>query len=90
MLKNILTNNIHNLHLYDILSYLKILLDNIYGNLSVPSKAGYTFDGWYTNLSGKDQILSTSISEKHYSHTLYAHWIPNSYYISFNVNEGSY
>ncbi len=46
-----------------------------YGELPVPTRSNYTFDGWYTSASGGDLITADSLVEKTSSHTLYAHWI---------------
>ena len=56
-------------------------------SLPLPTKTGYTFDGWYTSgnvLVGKantDYTPSTDI-------ILYAHWTGNSYLIDFDANGG--
>ena len=43
-----------------------------YGDMAVPNWPGYVFDGWFTNATDGDQILSTDIC--HGNITLYAHW----------------
>ena len=43
-----------------------------YGEMAVPNWPGYVFDGWYTNATAGDQVLSTDIC--HGNITLYAHW----------------
>lgn len=60
-----------------------------YGVLPTPTRAGYTFDGWYTKESGgskiwrKTEILSTSED-----HTLYAHWTVDTYTVTLDPNGG--
>lgn len=51
---------------------------DIYDDLPVPVKEGYTFDGWYSeqNGQGKEKVWNSTIIEKT-NHTLYAHWIEN-------------
>ena len=63
--------------------------DSAYGQLPVPTKAGYTFDGWYTSESGGEKITSNSIVKvtKGYQ-LLYAHWNAESYKVTFDANGG--
>ena len=59
-----------------------------YGTLPVPTKTGYSFDGWYTKAEGGTKIeSSTTINGPK---TVYAHWTANTTYeISFNPNGGT-
>ncbi len=60
------------------------------------SKAGYTFNGWYTSSSGGSYVgTSGSYYSPTSSTTLYAHWTSNSssnitYNISYNLNNGTH
>lgn len=59
-------------------------------NVSKPTKSGYIFDGWYDSATGGNKItgnveLSGKINEE-VNKTLYAHWTPITYSISFNGN----
>jgi len=45
------------------------------GTLAVPSRTGYTFDGWYTSASGGTKVTSSSVISS--SITLYAQWKQN-------------
>jgi uncharacterized repeat protein (TIGR02543 family) len=45
-----------------------------YGELPVPVRAGYLFDGWYTQPEGGEEINCDSIVSLGESHTLYARW----------------
>ena len=45
-----------------------------YGDLPVPTRNGYTFDGWYTASEGGTKIISDIIVTALENHTLYAHW----------------
>lgn len=60
-----------------------------YGTLPIPTRAGYTFAGWYTDKKNGSKIeentIVTAISEQ----TLYAHWTPIEYKLSYNGNGGS-
>jgi uncharacterized repeat protein (TIGR02543 family) len=49
-------------------------LNQQYGTMPVPTKAGYEFLGWYDSLSGNNKIIATTKLTKKYNHTLYAHW----------------
>ncbi len=59
-----------------------------YGTLSTPTRAGHSFDGWYTSPYGGNLITSDSIVEATYDHTLYAHWTVYTPTITFNANGG--
>jgi uncharacterized repeat protein (TIGR02543 family) len=56
----------------------KVYSENaVYGTLSVPSKIGYTFDGWWSSITGGIKIeAAASVGTS--SHTLYARWIVNT------------
>ena len=43
-----------------------------YGTLPTPVREGYTFDGWYTTISGTTKVTATSTVDS--TSTLYAHW----------------
>jgi len=71
----------------------------IHGNampaITVPSKTGYTFGGYYTGIngSGTQYYTSTGTSAKNWDKTsgttLYAKWTANTYTVIYNSNEGS-
>lgn len=68
-----------------------------------PTRAGYTFSGWYTAVSGGSKVTTSTQFKK--DTTVYAHWVKNSspvdptpdtpsdtkktYTITFNANGGS-
>lgn len=56
----------------------EVFMGSIYGELPSTSQYGYTFDGWFTNLEGGVKIISSTVVENYYDHTLYAHWTPES------------
>lgn len=60
-----------------------------YGELPTPTRTGYTFEGWYTEQAGGEQITSDSIVKITNNQTLYAQWKANTYTISLNENGGS-
>ena len=56
-----------------------------WGNLCLPKRKGYTFNGWYTKVDGTDKkIDSSSVADK--SITVVAKWDINKLYIRYNVN----
>lgn len=61
-----------------------------YQNFPVPTRTGYTFDGWYTKASGGTRVSQgspvnqTTLGDL----TLYAHWIINSYTNKVDPNGG--
>ncbi|MFF6017782.1 InlB B-repeat-containing protein, partial [Lysinibacillus fusiformis] len=52
-----------------------------------PTKAGYTFEGWYTNVTHTD--IYDFNKEITANMTIYAKWKPLKYTVSFEVNGGS-
>ena len=60
-----------------------------FGNLPIPTRSGYTFEGWYTNSVGGTKIKASDIVNNTTEFTLYAHWKANAYTISYNVNGGT-
>jgi uncharacterized repeat protein (TIGR02543 family) len=56
---------------------------------SIPSKTGYTFDGWYNDVS-LTEYAGTGFSAGIYGNkNLYAKWSANTYNITFDLNDGS-
>ena len=55
-------------------------------SLVTPTRTGYTFEGWYTETNGKgDKIESSSTKtyDKTTNQTLYAHWTPQKYTLTY-------
>ncbi len=50
-----------------------------YGELETPTRAGYTFNGWYTQQEGGTQIISTTKYTIQENQTLFAHWTIKEY-----------
>lgn len=65
----------------------KVYINAPYGELPTPTRTGYKFNGWYT--SNDDSITSTTNVKLTENQTLYAHWIPNKYTITYNANGGT-
>lgn len=55
-----------------------------------PTRAGYTFAGWYTDASCSDSRAdSNGTYTANGNMTLYAKWAPESYHVTLNTNEGT-
>jgi len=66
-----------------------ITFGSTYGTLPTPTRTGYTFGGWYTAASGGSAVsASTSVSTTG-NRTIYAHWTPITYSITYNYDGGS-
>ncbi len=59
-----------------------------YGDLPIPFRIGYEFDGWYTKFTSGNKITSESVVIENKTHTLYAHWKSNEYIVYFDANGG--
>ena len=56
------------------------------GELPTLKREGYTFDGWWTDLSGGTHVTASTVVTG--SQTLYARWKIQNYTVVFNANEG--
>ena len=70
-------------------SKMIVVYNSIYGTMETPRRSGYTFDGWYTELSGGTRVTETTSVKIIGDHTLYAHWTANQYTVTLNANGGS-
>ena len=59
-----------------------------YGTLPTPSRTGYTFNGWYTSSEGGSRVTEDTTVTISGNQTLYAHWTPISYTLSYNSYGG--
>ncbi len=66
-----------------------VTYDSTYGTLPTPTKTGYNFAGWWTAASGGTQITSSTKVTTASNHSIYAHWTPNQYTVTFNPNGGT-
>lgn len=62
----------------------EVVQGKTYGELPLPTRDGYQFDGWYTDLGGGEKIVPTTIVSLAGNQTLYAHWKDNSTTITFH------
>ncbi|MDR2646867.1 MAG: InlB B-repeat-containing protein [Oscillospiraceae bacterium] len=61
-----------------------------YGTLPLPTRAGYTFDGWYTAQTGGTRITAETLMQQKADHTLHARWTAVSgIVVSFDSAGGS-
>ena len=62
-------------------------VDSPIGVLPTPTRAYYTWDGWFT--SGGTEITSEYTQSTTEELIVYAHWTPMTYVMTFNANGGS-
>ena len=60
-----------------------------YGSLAVLKKTGYTFDGWYTKAEGGTKVTADSTVTTSGTNTLYAHFTPVDYTITYRGVDGA-
>ena len=60
--------------------------DSAYGELPTPTRAGYSFAGWYL---GGAEITSRTTVPTADDHTLVAHWTAQTYTVMFDANGGT-
>ena len=58
-----------------------------FGELPTPTQNGYTFNGWYTEATGGEQVSDLTIMGKGVT-VVYAHWNINTYTLTVNPNTG--
>lgn len=69
---------------------IKVVFDDVFGELPTPTKRGYTFVGWYTSEKyGAQSINKDSVLKIGENTTLYAHWKANTYKVTFDPSSGS-
>ncbi|NCC12124.1 MAG: hypothetical protein EOM32_02005 [Spirochaetia bacterium] len=66
-----------------------VAYDSTYGDLAATLRSGYTFTGWYTQMSDGTKIENATIVSTETDHTLYAHWTPTSYTITYDLDGGT-
>ncbi|MBQ8615312.1 MAG: InlB B-repeat-containing protein, partial [Clostridia bacterium] len=58
-----------------------------YGTLPTPTRANYTFDGWYTAPTGGTKVTENTSVTAIVNHTLYAHWSLGTHKITIVVSD---
>lgn len=67
---------------------MEVIYGEAYGDMPVPSRTGYTFNGWYTAATGGTKIEKATTVSAATNHTLYAQWTVNAYSASWNTGNG--
>ncbi|OQC34811.1 MAG: Internalin-A precursor [Bacteroidetes bacterium ADurb.Bin057] len=57
-----------------------------YGTLTTPTRAGYTFNGWYKESGFTNQVTTSTTVASPANHTLYAKWTANTYTVAYDGN----
>jgi uncharacterized repeat protein (TIGR02543 family) len=65
-----------------------VTFDAAYGALASINRPGYTFNGWWTAATGGTEVVPATLVNTASNHTLYAHWTPNTYTVTFDGNLG--
>jgi uncharacterized repeat protein (TIGR02543 family) len=65
----------------------EVYYDSTIGDLVIPSKTGYSFKGWYTEVNGKGKLYNTETIYKEVEDiNLYAYWITYDITIRYNTS----
>lgn len=67
----------------------EIIYGMVYGELPIPTREGYEFNGWWTDLNGGVQITETDTCGFTGDGVVYAKWTANVYTLTYNVNGGN-
>lgn len=71
----------------------KVVFDSPYGELPTPVRKGYSFDGWFTQPQNSDEAGLSAAADAPvklaYDHTVYAHYTPIEYKITYNNIDGA-
>ena len=67
----------------------EVTTDLTYGDLPIPTRTGYTFDGWYTDTNYTTEVTENTIVTSKSDIVLYAKWVANEYTITFDADGGS-
>lgn len=67
----------------------QVTYDSAYGILEEPTKAGYTFKGWYKEEEFTNQVTGSTIVKMTSSHNLYAKWEAKNYTVNFVATNGT-
>ncbi len=59
-----------------------------YGVIPTPVCEGYTFNGWFTQAEGGEQVTESTVVTLEGAHTLYAQYTVNTYTLAFNMDGG--
>lgn len=59
----------------------EVTYNSPYGTLPTPNRAGYDFDGWFTEKDGGTKVEASTVVTAAEPHTLYAHWAAHEHCI---------
>lgn len=59
----------------------EVTYNNPYGELPTPNRAGYDFDGWFTEKDDGTKVEASTVVTAAEPHTLYAHWTAHEHCI---------
>ena len=59
-----------------------------YGEIPAAERVGYTFNGWFTQAEGGEQITAATVVSQEAAHTLYAQYTVNTYTLAFDMAGG--
>ncbi|MCD7828136.1 MAG: InlB B-repeat-containing protein [Clostridiales bacterium] len=62
-----------------------VTYDSEVGELPIPTRTGYTFDGWFTAVDGGEEYTEDTVYTVADGLTLYAHWTAIEYTITFST-----
>ena len=68
---------------------ITVTYDDTYGTLPTVTRAGYTFDGWFTEETSGTEVTSSTTANITDAQTLYAHWTANTYTVTLDPRKGS-
>ena len=63
-----------------------VTYDSAYGDLPTIERTGYDFKNWWSAASGGTQVTTTTTVKTAKNHSVYAHWDPKKYTVSYNTN----
>lgn len=69
--------------------FKNVTSDGTYGDLPVPERTGYVFDGWYTAATGGSRVDANTHVVASTEHTLFAHWMAGRYSIRLDPCGGT-
>ena len=65
-----------------------VIYTGTYGELPVPTREGYDFEGWFTQKEDGEKVEDTTVVATTEEHTLYAHWTIQVYDVTLSSGEG--
>ena len=72
----------------ELLDKAQVTYDEEYGELLIPTREGYTFEGWYSKSDLTGEKITSDTKVKIIEDTkLYAKWIPNKYIITYIIDK---